>query len=200
MTLRPDLNSIAKLIPKEQKVLDVGCDDGALLTYLQEEKNIDGRGIELHQEGVSKCVKNGLSVIQGNADSDLKFYPDNAFDYTISSQMIQATQNPKDVLLEMLRISNNAIISIPNFGNWHNRIYLLLKGKMPVTKTLSYEWYETPNIHFCTIKDFKTLCKNLNLKIKKTTYLNSKGNRLFILLRLLSANLFSDKAVFLLTK
>jgi len=192
MILREDLQLIADLVEPGSKVLDVGCSHGELLEYLIEKKNIDGRGIDLSQANVSDCVKKGLSVIQGNADTDLKFYPDSCFDYIISSHMLQATLYPKQVLQEMIRISKQTIVSIPNFGYWYNRLYLTVRGRMPVSKSLSYEWYETPNIHFCTVRDFKILCADLGYKIKQQVFLGS-GAAIY-------PNLFSLNAIFLLVK
>ncbi len=197
--LRCDLQIIADHIPEKSSVLDVGCCDGALLAYLTREKQVDGRGIDLDRDLVSHCVKQGLFTIQADADTDLKYYPDGCFDFVVSSQVLQATHRPYEVFQEMMRISNKVIVSIPNFGNWKNRLYLSLYGKMPVTRELTYQWYETPNIHFCTLKDFKELCAKLNFTIEKETYLS--GNKpLSLIRRLFSANFFCDKAVFILSK
>ncbi len=198
LILRRDLQYIAHAIKDGSRVLELGCGDGELLHYLHNEKKVDARGIEISQSGVSNCVKNGLSVIQGDADVDLKFYPEKCFDYAVSSQMIQATANPKEVLQEMMRIANCAIISLPNFGYWFNRLYLVLKGRMPVSDTLSYQWYETPNIHFSTMKDFEILCKELGYKIRKQFYLLPSGEELGFF-RSLFSNLFCEKCVFVLT-
>jgi methionine biosynthesis protein MetW len=196
--LRKDLKQIANLVQKGARLLELGSGNGELLQYLAREKNVDGRGIEISQNGVSECVKNGLSVIQGDADTDLKYYPDNCFDYCISSQVLQATRHPKEVLQEMMRISKRAIISTPNFGYWYNRLYLGLKGRMPVSSTLSYQWYETPNIHFSTLKDFDYLCRELGYKVEKKIYLQPSGEVLSSPFALLFPNLFSEKCVFVL--
>lgn len=171
--LRQDLEIIASLILNKTKVLDIGCGNGELLDYLVRYKSINCRGLEISNEGVNNCAKKGLSVVQGDADSDLHSYPTKAFDYAILSQTLQATKKPKDVILELTRIAKYAIVSIPNFGHIKNRLYFLLTGKMPVTKTLSYQWYDTPNIHFCTIKDFTILCDDMSLLIEKGYYITS---------------------------
>lgn len=199
-TLRQDLAYIAKWVEPQSRVLELGCSNGALLHYLTQEKKVDGRGIEISQAGVSACVQNGLSVIQGNAETDVQYYPAGCFDYVVSSQMLQVTHEPKKVLDEMLRIGRHAIVSIPNFGNWKNRWYLFRHGKMPVTRALSYQWYETPNIHFCTLLDFEALCSELGAVIEKRLVLNQKGRRLFCLSRWFAPNLLSDQAIYLLRR
>ena len=173
--VRVDLQIIASLVEAEARVLDVGCGDGGLLQFLRDEKQIDGRGIEISQRGVNACVSNGLSVIQGDADTDLKTYPDQAFDFAILSQTLQATHRPKDVVTDLLRIGKRAIVSFPNFGYWKVRWSLLARGRMPVTSTLDYAWYETPNIHFCTILDFVALCEELNVTIEKGLCVRADG-------------------------
>ncbi len=194
--LRPDLLCIANLVAHGARVLDIGCFEGELLCHLAKYKDVDARGIEISQNNVSKCVKTGLAVIQGDADTDLKFYPPKCFDYVISSQMLQATKHPREVLQEMLRIGNKVIVSIPNFGFWYNRVYLLFSGRMPVSKSLPYEWYETPNIHFSTMKDFETLCANIGCKIERKLFLWPKCNKNVTLL----TNLLGQTGVFVLSK
>ena len=162
---RVDLALIAEMIAPDARVLDVGCGDGQLLALLARTKNVDGRGIELSQDGVNACVTRGLSVVQGDADADLRDYPDDAFDYVILSQTIQATRNPREVLTQMKRIGRRAVISFPNFGNWRVRLQLLWSGRMPVTRSLDYNWYDTPNIHLCTVRDFVGLCDDLGFHI-----------------------------------
>src|ERR1700736_2019359 len=148
----------AALVVRGARGLDVGCADGQLLKLLELTRAVDGRGIEISQKGVNECVARGLSVVQGDADTDLVDYPDDGFDYVILSQTLQATRRPRDVTVELLRIGRKAIVSFPNFGHWRTRAYLTLRGRMPVTTTLPHAWYETPNIHFCPIRDFVALC------------------------------------------
>src|ERR1700738_5385004 len=155
------------MVEAKSRVLDVGCGDGTLLRLLAEEKGVDARGIELSQRGVNDCVAKGLSVIQGDADTDLADYPDNGFDYVILSQTLQATRQPRAVLEHMLRIGRHAIVSFPNFGHWRIRRQIALGGHMPRTENLPYAWYETPNIHFCSIKDFRQLCQVSGAKMEE---------------------------------
>ena len=194
--LRADLETIAELIPHHARVLDIGCGEGDLLAHMVQQKNIDGRGIELLPMNVSTALNRGLTCIQGNADTDLVHYPDSCFDYAVSSNTLQATVNPKTVLSEMLRIARHVVISLPNFGYWYNRFYLLTKGRMPVSETLSYEWYETPNIHFCTLKDFIILCEELECVVDRIIYLSASGQKQ----RTLFHNLLSEHGVFLLRR
>lgn len=197
---RVDLEVIAGLIPSRAKVLDVGCGDGALLELLQNSKDVDGRGVEISQRGVNECVARGLSVIQGDADTDLAFYPDKAFDYVVLSQTLQATRNPKAVLTELLRIGEHAIVSFPNFGHWRVRLSLFLKGRMPVTRDLPYSWYDTPNIHFCTIRDFVELCKEVGAKVESAAALDGNGQKIGVSLPWWFWNFFGQQAVFLLRR
>src|SRR5712691_4532317 len=157
-TTRVDLLLIAEMVTRGARVLDIGCGDGTLLRILSEQRGVDGRGIELSQAGVNSCVAQGLAVIQGDADTDLVYYPDLAFDFAILSQTIQATYSPRHVLEQLLRIGKRAVVSFPNFGHWRVRTQLLFGGKMPKTDNLPDRWYDTPNIHLCTIKDFVDLC------------------------------------------
>ena len=169
-------NLISSLIEENCKVLDVGCGDGSLLIFLENKKNINGRGLEISHEGVKTCLSKGLSVLQGNADTDLVNFPKNSFDYVILSRTLQATHKPKEVLKEMLRIGKKCIVSFPNFAHWKCRLDLLLEGVMPMTKTLSEPWYQTPNIHLCTIKDFIKICELLNISIDKAFRLSESGS------------------------
>ncbi len=198
--LRVDLKMIADLVEPGSRVLDVGCGDGSLLDWLGENKNVDGRGIELSMSGVSAAVAQGLSVIQGDADTDLAYYPDGAFDYVILSQTLQATREPKRVIENMLRIGRHAIVSFPNFGHWHVRWDLSVKGRMPITDNLSYEWYETPNIHFCTIRDFHLLCNEMGLTVERRFLLDRDGKPLPPLAAKTLGNLLATQALFQLTR
>ena len=173
--LRKDLFVISKLINDEEKILDVGCGNGNLLDFLSKTKKAICRGIEISQSGVNDCVKKGLSVIQGDANYDLDDYPDDAFSTVILSQTIQAMIFPDIVIKNLIRIGNRAIISFPNFGYWKVRKDLLFKGKMPKNDILPYEWFDTPNIHLCSCKDFKIFCKNNNIIIEKFMCLTEKG-------------------------
>ncbi|MFP6732561.1 MAG: methionine biosynthesis protein MetW [Rhodospirillales bacterium] len=198
--LRGDLEVVANMVEPGSRLLDVGCGDGALLDYLIHEKGVDGRGVELSMEGVNACVSQGLSVIQGDADTDLDDYPDGAFDYVVLSQTLQATRAPRDVLGNMLRIGRRAIVSFPNFGHWRVRVSLMFEGRMPVTNALPHHWFDSPNIHSCTIKDFIQLCAELDIEIERSIALNHRGARRRIRSNVALANLAGEQAVFLLTK
>ncbi len=198
--IRYDLEIIAEMIKQNTRVLDIGCGDGELLQYLVKNKTVDGRGLEISQTQVSKALLKGLSVIHGNAENDLSIYPDRSFDYAVLSQTIQATHRPKEILNEMLRIAEFAIVSLPNFAYYKNRFHLLLKGTMPINETIPFEWYETPNIHFCSISDFEKLCFECGFNLEKEIFLNSRGPIFSKLKSKKMANFFAEYGVFLISK
>jgi methionine biosynthesis protein MetW len=198
VAVRADLAVLAGLITPGAKVLDIGCGDGALLKHLETTKRVDARGIELSQRGVNDCVARGLSVIQGDADRDLIHYPDKAFDFVILSQTLQATHRPREVVGQMKRIGTRAIVSFPNFAHWRVRTALGFGGRMPVTRQLPYSWYDTPNIHFFTIRDFLDLCGELDISIERAIALNRHGKKIPFLGPWWFWNLFGAQAVFLL--
>ena len=198
--MKNEFQVIADLIEKDKKVLDVGCADGTLMKFLKDNKNINIRGLEISKERVQECIAKGLTVIEGNAEKDLKQFPDKSFDYVVLSQTLQAFLNPEKVINELLRIGKQAIVTIPNFGYWKIRLHLLLKGTMPVTRTLPDEWYNTPNIHLCTIKDFVYFSKDKNFKLSKSIAL--RGNQLSYIKdgNLNLKNLSSNLGIFLIER
>jgi methionine biosynthesis protein MetW len=199
-TNRVDLLLIAEMVSANARVLDIGCGDGTLLRLLAEKRGVDARGIELSQAGVNSCVAQGLAVIQGDADTDLVHYPDLAFDYAILSQTIQATYNPRQVLEQLLRIGKRAVVSFPNFGHWRVRAQLLFGGRMPLTDNLPERWYDTPNIHLCTIKDFLGMCDDIGARVERAVALNAYGRKLGVSMPTFAQNLFGEQAVFLLSR
>ena len=198
--MKNEFKVIADLIEKDKRVLDVGCADGTLMKFLKDNKNINIRGLEISKDKVQKCIAKGLTVIEGNAEKDLSQFPDKSFDYVILSQTLQAFLNPELVIDELLRVGNKAIVTIPNFGYWKIRLHLLTKGTMPITKTLPDEWYNTPNLHMCTIKDFVHFVKSRNFKIFKSLALNSENVSLINNSNLEIKNLFADLGIFLIEK
>jgi methionine biosynthesis protein MetW len=198
--LRSDLLFVADLIEPGARVLDIGCGDGALLHYLSSERGVDGRGIEISQAGVNACVSHGLSVIQGNADTDLQDYPDGAFDYVVLSRTLQATRNPREVLAQLVRIGRKAIVTFPNFGYWRVRWNLIANGQMPTTRLLADPWYSTENIHLCTIRDFTALCDELDLRTEHQAILNHTGRDTQFRSTSRFANFFGEQALFMLSR
>lgn len=198
--LRDDLKVMAEMVPHKASVLDVGCGNGDLLAWLQRTKQIKGRGIEREVEKAGSCIERGLSVIQADAAIELPYFADDSFDIVILSRTLQAMDDPVAILNQVTRIGKQAIVAIPNFGYWRNRAYLTFKGQMPVTDTLNYEWYNTPNIHFCTIIDFIKLCQFKEITICNHTFHNSDGTPRRFLNSAMFANLFAEQASFLIQK
>lgn len=197
--IRVDLKLVAALVDPNSRVLDVGCGDGSLLRYLVEKKNVDGRGLEISQSGVRACLLQGLSVVQGDADTDLKNYPSGAFDFVVLSETLQTTHNPLVVLQELVRIGRFAIVSFPNFGYWRCRWQLLVHGHMPVTKSLPLSWHATPNIHFSTIADFLDTCAEKNISVERSYAVNQRGEPIRFGGGRFYPNIFGAQGVFLLT-
>ncbi len=191
---------IADLLEENTRILDVGCDDGTLMEFLKKNKNLDIRGIEISKKKVQVCISKGLTVLEGNAEFDLKQFPENSFDYVVLGQTLQAFINPEIVIKELLRVGKKAIVTIPNFGHWRVRLNLLTKGTMPVTKTLPNDWYNTPNIHMCTIKDFVKFSKTINFKIYKSLALMNKNVSNINNSNLFFKNLFAELGIFLIEK
>ena len=191
---------IADMIKENTRVLDVGCDDGSFMEFLKKEKNVDIRGIEISKSKVQTCISKGLTVIEGNAELDLKQFPNDSFEYVVLGQTLQAFINPEKVIKELLRVGKKAIVTIPNFGHWKVRLNLMIQGTMPVTKTLPNKWYNTPNIHMCTIKDFFKFSEVLNFKIFKSLALMNKNVSNINNSNLYFKNLFSELGIFLIEK
>ncbi len=198
--MKPEFKIITNIVDENSRVLDVGCDDGTLMEFLKQNKNVDIRGIEISKEKVQTCISKGLTVIEGNAELDLKQFPNKSFDYVVLGQTLQAFVNPEIVIKELLRVGKKAIVTIPNFGHWKVRLSLLIKGTMPVTKTLPNEWYNTPNIHMCTIKDFFKFSKTIDFQIFKSLALINKNVSTINNSNLFTKNLFSELGIFLIKK
>ena len=198
--MKKEFKIISNLVEKNSRILDVGCGDGELMNYILNNISHDIRGIEISKTNIQKCVSKGLTVIEGDAEKDLFQFPDSSFDFVILSQTLQAFLNPEKVLDELLRVGKKAIVTIPNFGHWKVRLKLLFKGTMPITETLPHKWYNTPNLHMCTIKDFFNFCdaKEINfiksLALNQERVLNISKNNLGI------RNFFSDLGIFLIEK
>ena len=198
--MKPEYKIISDLIEKDAKVLDVGCDDGTLMEFLKTNKNVNIRGIEISKEKVQTCIAKGLTVIEGNAEFDLKQFPNDSFEYVVLGQTLQAFINPEIVIKELLRVGNRAIVTIPNFGHWKVRLNLLFKGTMPITNSLPHDWYNTPNIHMCTIKDFVGFSKIINFKIFKSLALINENVSDINNSNLIFKNLFGELGIFLIEK
>ena len=197
--MKNEFKIIANLLPLHSRVLDVGFGDGTLIKALISEKNIDARGIELGKNNVKTCISKGLSVIEGNAETELSQFPDKAFDFVILSQTLQAFYQPENVLEQLLRIGRGVIISIPNFGYWQIRAKLLFSGKMPVTNSLPYSWYDTPNLHMCSIKDFYQFCEKKKIKIDRIIGINGEKTSSIYRINLEMKNLLSEVGIFLVS-
>jgi len=198
--MKSEYKIISDIITENTRVLDVGCDDGSLMEFLKKDKNVDIRGIEISKEKVQICISKGLTVIEGDAEFDLKQFPDKSFDYVVLGQTLQAFINPEIVIKELLRVGKKAIVTIPNFGHWKVRLNLLIQGTMPVTKTLPNEWYNTPNIHMCTIRDFFKFSEIMEFKIFKSFALMNKNVSTINNSNLLFKNLFCELGIFLIEK
>ena len=198
--MKKEFKIISELIENNSRVLDVGCGDGTLMKYLKDKKNVDTRGLEISKKNVQDCTSKGLSVIEGNAEKDLHQFPNLSFDYVILSQTLQAFYNPEKVIDDLLRVANKAIVTIPNFGHWKVRIHLLLKGTMPITETLPNEWYNTPNLHMCTIKDFFNFCSKKKIELYKSIALNDEKTSKINSGNINIKNLSSELGIFLIKK
>ena len=199
LKMKKEFKVIADLLPKNVRVLDVGCGDGSLMSLLIKEKNIDASGLELEKENIKKCIYKGLPVIEGNAETELHQFPDHSFDYVILSQTLQAFYSPEKVLKDLLRIGKSVIVSIPNFGYWKVRTSLLFFGKMPITKTLPNFWYNTPNLHMCSIKDLFNFCEKKNIKVNKVVGVNEDKTSEIKKSNLELKNFFSKLGIFLIS-
>ena len=198
--MKKEFQIIAELIKNNTKVLDVGCGDGTLMKYLKDQKNVDTRGLEISKDKVQTCVSKGLAVIEGNAEKDLKQFPNSSFNYAVLSQTLQAFYDPEKVIDDLLNVADKAIVTIPNFGFWKVRLDLLIKGTMPITKNLPNEWYNTPNLHMCTIKDFFNFCSKKKIKLFKSLALHNEKIAEINSFNLNLKNLSSELGIFLIEK
>ena len=198
--MKNEFQVIAELIENDKKVLDVGCGDGILMNFLKKNKNTNIRGLEISKSKVQECIAKGLTVIEGNAEKDLKQFPDKSFDYVVLSQTLQAFLDPELVIEELLRVGKKAIVTIPNFGYWKVRLHLLLKGTMPITKRLPDEWYNTPNVHMCSIKDFFQFVESRDIKIFKSLAINNENVSIINDSNIIIKNFFADLGIFLIEK
>ena len=198
--MKQEFKIIANLIEKNTRILDVGCGDGTLMEFLKNDKKVDIRGIEILKNNVQKCIGKGLTVIEGDAEKDLIQFPNQSFDFVILSQTLQASLNPEIVINELLRVGKKAIVTIPNFGYWKVRLHLLTKGTMPITKNLPDEWYSTPNIHMCSIKDFFNFCNNRKIRLDKSLALHNEKTSLIKSSNLDIKNLSAELGIFLIEK
>ena len=198
--MKLEFKIIAKLIEKNTRVLDVGCGDGTLMEFLNDNNEIDIRGIEISKNNVQKCIGKGLTVIEGDAEKDLSQFPDGSFDFVILSQTLQAFLNPEKVISELLRVGKKAIVTIPNFGYWKVRLHLLTKGTMPITRTLPDEWYNTPNLHMCSIKDFFNFCEDRKINLYKSIALQNLKSSEITKSNLTFKNLTAVLGIFLIEK
>ena len=198
--MKQEFKIISNLIDKNTRVLDVGCGDGTLMEYLKDSRKIDIRGIEISKNNVQKCLSKGLTVIEGDAEKDLLQFPDGSFDFVILSQTLQAFLTPEIVIKELLRVGKKAVVTIPNFGFWKIRLHLLLKGTMPITKNLPDEWYNTPNLHMCTLKDFYNFCENRNIKLDQSIALKNEKISTINKLNLNIKNLSAELGIFLIER
>ena len=198
--MKQEFKIISNLINENTRVLDVGCGDGTLMEYLKNSRKIDIRGIEISKNNVQKCLSKGLTVIEGDAEKDLLQFPDGSFDFVILSQTLQAFLTPEIVIKELLRVGKKAVVTIPNFGFWKVRLHLLLKGTMPITKNLPDEWYNTPNLHMCTLKDFYNFCENRNIKLDQSIALKNEKISTVNKLNLNIKNLSAELGIFLIER